>query len=424
MGTFNNNNYAGNNSSKKYLDANNDQSTNYDDLGSTFGAIFGGPLGAVAGNLAGQGINYLTSNKMAEDQFERQKELQKRANDINMQNAGRMAQIQVTGMQNAGMNPAGTQFTSAPTQQQGAAPMPTVPHLGNIFQGVAELIAAAKAPTEIEKMIADTSLTKAKTSESEAQTGKIGAETENITYDYTTMKPEQVKKMEKDIEKLNEDIQNTRNVNEIYQTKSDFIRTHAPSIFTGWRDQLKSTNNWNKLPEKTRQTIDSLANGDIEMDVGSIEGLNQIIKTQTDLSEADKNVMQNLVNTSVALKQLKNNKILDKIAKMPDAQYNKLYKEMKLLDERTTNQQIKNWSDIVNDKNFMVTKELYDELLKIEGLEQAEETMNDLHSILKSWASRPGSNTNGRKGKVTTKKSGNNAKYGAYSETTVTDYGL
>lgn len=373
-------------SKKKYLDANNNQETNIGEY-LTLGAG-----GNIFGTAMGLGANAIQQNM----QLENQKELMNQQNIINRNNAAQAAQIQVHGQQNAGLNPAMADggIASAPTVSQGAAGMGAMT-LNNVFDGIANIIAAAKAPSEIANI--------------EATTAKTGAETENITYDFTTLKPEQVKKMEQEITKLNEDIQTAKNINEVYQTKSDFIKEHGPAIFTGWKDQLKSTNNWNKLPEKTRQTIESLSNGDIDLDVGSVEGLNQVINAQTNLSEADKRVMSNLVNTTVALKQLKNSKITDKIANMSSAQYDKLQTEMKLYDEKITNQQIKNWSDIVNDKNFMVTKGLWDELVKTEGLEQAEKTMDDLHSILRLF---------GSKGKSTTKT------LKSHKNSNSTDYGL
>lgn len=398
MANFLNNYPATGNSNKQYLDANNNQST---DIGEYLAL---GAGGNAIGTFMGLGANAIQQNM----QLENQKELMQMQNRINQRNAQQAAQIQVHGQQNAGLNPAMADggIASTPTVSQGAAGMGQM-GLSNVFDGIANIIAAAKAPSEI--------------AQTEAQTAKTGAETENITYDFTTLKPQQVDKIKKDIEKLNEDIQNTRNINEIYQTKSDFIKTHGPSIFSGWRDQLKSTKNWDKLPEKTRETIDSLANGDVELDVGSLEGVNQIIKTQVDLAEADKTVMQDLVSTTIALKQLKNNKITDKLAKMPEAQYNKLYKEMKLLDERTTNQQIHNWSDIVNDKNFMVTKSLWDELLRVEGLEQTEKTMDDIHELIRSF--RPGSKNKPSKQVKSVKTSG--TKDGKkFSSTTEYDYGL
>lgn len=326
-----------------------------------------------------------------------------------MRNARQAAQVQVHGQQNAGLNPAMAEggIASAPTVSAGSAGIGSM-GLANVFDGIANIIAAAKAPSEIAQI--------------EATTEKTGAETENVKYDYTALKPEQVKKMEKDIEKLNEDIQSARNFNEVYQTKSDFIKEQGSAIFTGWKDQLKGTGNWDKLPEKTRQTIDSLANGDIELDVGSVEGLNQIIQSQTNLSEADKRVMTNLVDTTVAMKQLKNGKITDKLAKFTPAQYDKLQKEMALLDEKTDNQKIKNWSDIVNDKNFMLTRGLYKELVEVEGLEQAEKSLDAVRDFLRLKGLKPGKAPSPKK--VTTTKSGHRTKSGDYNETTVTDYGL
>ena len=317
MSTFSHNYPATGSSNKKYLDANNNQNTGIGEY-LTLGAG-----GNIFGTALGLGANAIQQNM----QLENQKELMNQQNIINRNNAAQAAQIQVHGQQNAGLNPAMAEggIASAPQVSQGAAGMGSM-GLTNVFDGIANIIQAAKAPSEIAQI--------------EATTAKTGAETKNIKYDFTTLKPEQIKKMEQEITKLNEDIQTAKNINEIYQTKSDFIKNNGASIFSGWRDQLKATGNFNKLPEKTRETIDSLANGNTELDVGSLESLNEIIKTQTNLSEADKSVMQNLVGTTVAMKQLKDNNITSKLAKMSSTQFDKLINEINLINEKTTNQKL------------------------------------------------------------------------------------
>lgn len=366
MGTFNNNHVATGNSSKKYLDANNNQNVDAQNLGTTFGAIFGGPIGAAVGSLGGAGINYLMNSSLQDKQFENQKELQDRAFKMNEQAVQRQAQNQVIGMQNAGLNPAAVNGAGAPSIQAGAAAGGTS-QLANIFTGVAELIAAAKAPTEIEKMVAETGKTKAETGLTEAQTTKTETEIPSIIAN--------TEKIKQETNKLFEDTINAKNANAVWESTNNFYKSYAPTMFDEYKTKLEKAGVWESLSPRTKDTIEGLIDGSIEMDMGSIIALSQLISSQKQISDTDKAMLQNALEGTILSKQLNDKNVIDALTKIPENELKSMQEnwksqrstrltqaeQRKLIKEQATGKNIENLQKELDDFNYLVSKGRYKE---------------------------------------------------------------
>lgn len=294
------NNYTGFRSGGQYLDT---QSPSGDILGHL--ALSG--LAGVAGNLAGNYINYRFNRELQENQLENQIELQNRAFQHNQTAVSQQAQLQAIGMRNAGLSAAPVQGSGAPSLQGGAAAGGTST-MSNVFSGIADLIAAIKAPTEIEKAVAETELAK---SGAEKQT----AEAEQLI-------PAQVSHLLQGAEEAAQRVRAAKNANEMFEAHRDFVREFSPSIFDGYRGMLKQAGVYDNLPYRTRQTIDSLADGEVDIGPGELEGLNSIINSQANLSTRDRELFQNLVDTVTAMIQSTNKATMDALAKLPLNQQN------------------------------------------------------------------------------------------------------
>lgn len=321
------------NANNAYLDTkdSNKTSMDYSDAGETaggvFGSIFGGPLGgaigSMAGNLIGQGVNYAANKSLQENQLSNQMELQNNAYMLNQQATQNQAQNEVIGMQKAGLNPAGVNGQGAPSLQAGAAAGANST-MGNIFGGLAEMIAAIKAPTEIEKMQAEKALTESQSEKIGSEIGKINAETEKIGAETEQIVNYQNPLMKEQVNKLIQDTQNIKNLNDVFKAHQDFVKDTGPGIFDSYRANLKSTGQYEKLPARTRATIDSLADGEIDLGIGELQGLKDIIDTQTNLSQRDRESLENILGSIILLDQLNDPDVQKSMAKMPIRQHDKL----------------------------------------------------------------------------------------------------
>lgn len=287
--------------------------------GSYYGPV-GSMAGAAAGNLIGHQIDYVTSEKQADNQLARQRELQMQANEMNAENVRMQAQAQTTGMKQAGMNPAGTSYTAAPTVQAGTAAMGNAGQMGNVFDGLAQVIQAIKAPTEIEH-------TTAQIAKEQAETGKTKKETDVIL-------PRQAENIEKATGKLAAETKNEQNLNLQFEQMNEFVTDTSKGVFDSYRAQLKATGQWDELPLKTRMTIEELADGNLELNAGALEGLNRVIATTENISTTDKQIIENTKNMIIDIQQMKDKKIMDAFKNLPEKQYRKISKEISLITKQ------------------------------------------------------------------------------------------
>ena len=258
------------------------------------------------GNMLGAKINHYANMDLQQRQFDEQERLQQRAFQMNEQAVRNQAINMKLGMENAGLNPTGVNGAGAPAIQAGAAAGSTSA-LANIFTGVAEMIQAAKAPTEIEKMV--------------AETGKTGAE-EAKTKAETSAIPISIENMAASTSKLNEETRNIHNMNDILEARNDFIKDVGGSVFDGYRDTLKRSGQWEKMSTRTRNTINDLADGHIMLDIGSLEALDSIIDSQSNLSKRDSEVLHSMLDSIITNKQLNSEEIKNAMASMPKWQQN------------------------------------------------------------------------------------------------------
>ena len=233
--------------------------------------------GNVAGALANGGLNYL----LQENQFEHQKQLQDRAARRNAQAVAEQAQLQKLGMENAGLSPAPVQGTGAPSLQAGAA-AGAASQMANIFSGLAELVQAIKAPTEIEKSVAETGL-------AGAQATKLGTEIEQ------------------------------------YRDYNDFMQKQGPSLFEEkkaaleqaivreWTDDdgVKHTESlWDFLDDKTKSTWQKIIDGEIPFTVGRFKSMMDDVEAQAKLAEADDRMVTTTTHLGILLEKLQDPKAL------------------------------------------------------------------------------------------------------------------
>ena len=347
---------------------------------STFQSVFGqtpGQLGlGAAGSIAGGALNYFFNSQLQHNQFKEQEKLQKRAMELNEQAVARQAPNQVLGMQNAGLNPAGVNGQGAPSVQAGAAAGSTS-QLATIFQGVAEIVAASKAPEEVKNIQADV--------------GLKNAETENVKTDTTLIKPVQAEELaqlaNKHVAEANHHVasaDNTQQLTQMVQDRDDFLRKYSGSLYSGYMDNLKQTGQWEKLSPRTKETIEKLASGDIDVGIGALEGIKDLVASQQGLMDADKNIVKDLVDIVVTRQQLNDKEVMGALEKLPENQRKLMMSEisnyyaqalkattdaartntLKWLDEHTSDEWLieHGMSDEIERRKY---KEVFNNLLKL-----------------------------------------------------------
>lgn len=300
---------------------------------SVFSSIFGSALGSAAGNAAGAGIGYLINEAAAENQLKRQKELVHFANSLNEQNVSNQAALEVQGLKNAGLNPAMADGSGAPQVSGGQASANSVPTLGNIFDGIAQIITAAKAPSEISRTESETSRTQAETSRTQADTSRVKSETSLNAQKLNLVTPQLMKKTGAEIDSLVQSIRGAKNANDTFEAADKFLRYHSAVIFESALNKLQKDGLFDALSEDTQNTLVALANGQIQLGQGEIDALRKSIDAQVALSDADKALVHNAFDNAVVAKQFADKKVFESIYKAPQAVRDYTYKQMKKLEK-------------------------------------------------------------------------------------------
>lgn len=282
---------------------------------SGLSAIFGDPeLTALAGNVGGAVLGQYMANKQMDKQLSNQKELQRHAFDLNQKAVQQQAQLEVNGLRNAGLNPAGADGSGAPAVQAGSASVGNVPTLGNIFDGVAEIVQAAKMPTDIANTEANTANTRTNTAATQQQIDVVV--------------PKVLDKMDKDIESLVESIRGAKNFNDAFEAQDRFLREQSRVIFDRMRANLIDKGMFESLAPDTQQTLDDLANGSITVGQGEYDALIKAIDAQLKLSDSDRRFIDNAFANNLTIRQFNDKGVMMALTKAPQDMRNKLYKEI------------------------------------------------------------------------------------------------
>lgn len=246
--------------------------------------------------------NYLAS-RAADKSYARQKALMNKQNEMNRDNVYGNTMLQSQGARMAGFNPAmfmngGTQ--AAPTVSQGNADMQqTFPFDVSDFLALAQL---EKTKAETENVKTDTNVKK-------NQVANVAADTD--------LKLAQKLYQDASTEVQNQKAKEISNLNEQYADRNNMVKITGPAMMDKWRASLQEKGLWDKVLPKTRETIDSIANGELDLSVGGLAALSDIIKAQTDMSDADRKFVENGLRSAVIYGQLSNQKVIDAMSKQP-----------------------------------------------------------------------------------------------------------
>lgn len=263
-------------------------------------------LPALAGLAAGIGVQMLNNyyaDKAADKSLHGQRVLMRKQNEMNRQNLFDNARIQAQGARMAGFNPA--MFMNG-----GISPAPTV------SQGNADM--AQRFPMDVDSMLSFAQLlkTEAETENVKADTNVKNNQAPNVAAD-TNLKISQKLYQDASTEVQNQKAKEISNINEQYADRNNMVKTAGPAMMDKWRSSLKEKGLWDKVLPKTRETIDSIANGELDLSVGGLAALFDIIKAQTDMSDADRKFIENGLRSAVVYGQLSDSAVLNAMSKQP-----------------------------------------------------------------------------------------------------------
>lgn len=279
------------------------------------------PLGAAAaavgGQILGAKLSHYANADLQSRQFAEQEKLQQRAVEANAAAVRNQAPLQVTGMQQAGLNPASVAGTGAPVVSPGAAAGAST-QLGSVFDGLSQLVQAIKQPSETEKVYAETGLVQANTERAEAETAKVYQEVKVVT-------PKVLSKMDQEIDKLRQDVRSAKNANDMFDSQRKFLGEHSKAVFSGFIQKLQDQGTYDSLSSDTKDTLAKLANGELVVDQGSFDALMKTIEAQSKLSDADRKLVENAFANNLTVRQFMDDDVMNALTKFPADTRKELY---------------------------------------------------------------------------------------------------
>lgn len=257
------------------------------------------PILGLAGSMATTYLNNRMAQENATISYNRQKELMSMQNNMNMTNATNMPGVQAFGLKQAGFNPAmvnGAGTQAAPTVSQGNADMPqTVP-----FNAQDALLFA-----QMENI-------KANTKKTEAEAEIVPTEGERIAAQ-TLLYGKQAELTEEQKEQVKQEALRIKNINEQYSEQNKGLTMYGRILAEKWQ----STDWYNHLSQDTRDTIDSLAAGDVNLTVGLMDALERQIKLQGDISDIDHKMVRNAFDVAIIESQFNDKEVMYALQKEP-----------------------------------------------------------------------------------------------------------
>lgn len=254
-------------------------------------------------------LTALASNAISEmhagKQYEREANLMRKQNAMNQENVLGAYKNQVAGMKMAGLSPAGA--------------MNQAPSVASVSKGSVGM--AENVEITPEHLLMD-----AQRENIEADTAKKRAEVGNIETD-TGKKTAEILYTNAGTEKVKEETQNIKNINTTYADTNKNLNPMGQALAQKWQ----SMDWYNKLNPESKEWIDSVASGNEKLTIGGMDALNKIIKSQKDLSDADRTIVKNAFDNTITEAMYNDPDVMEALAKTPVNEQNKIKAEINKL---------------------------------------------------------------------------------------------
>ena len=272
--------------------------------------------GSMAGfGIMTHGVDQMLADKRSYTSYQREKSLMNKQNQMNLANMKMAPTLQVEGLRMAGFNPAmmaGAGTQPAPTVSKGTADMAqTLPF------DMASLAQLQLVGAQADKLEAETDLIRAQTNTESERPANVRMDTSKKTEERDH---EFVKRLntQANTAKVEADTKRVNQINETYEDQNEALAGYGKAMAEKW----KASDWYKNLSEDTKSTIDAIADGTLPLTVGGMAALMDTIKSQKDLSDADRTVVINAFENAITSRQYLDEGVMNAKTKMDEAKYN------------------------------------------------------------------------------------------------------